>query len=169
MAKYLEQHPTLPGFKEATPNTTSAGAGDSGKLVALNGAGKVDITMMPSGVGTPTLSLTAGESLSAGDFVYINTSDSNKVYKADADAGAKFAIGYVLASAADEAAVTVYFEGINDQLSSLTVGAHYYLSATAGAVTATKPSSAGQTVYYIGTAISTSSIPLTKSLPIEVA
>lgn len=167
--KYLIQNPSAPGTIEERSLQTSAGAGDAGKIVALNSSGVVDITMMPSGVGTPTQSMTAGENLSAGDFVYINTADANKIYKADADAVAKMAIGYVLAAASTDAAVTVYFEGKNDQLSGLTIGSHYYLSATAGGVTTTKPSTGGQIVQYLGTAITTSAIPFTKVDPIEVA
>lgn len=167
--KYLQNHPSAPGTQEVAANQTSAGAGDAGKIVALNSSGVVDITMMPSGVGTPTQSMTAGETLAAGDFVYINTSDANKIYKADADAIGKKAIGYVLAGASAGAAVTVYFEGKNDQLSGLTIGLDYYLSATAGGVTTTKPSTAGQIVQYLGTAITTSSIPFNPTLPLEIA
>ena len=166
--KYLSKGAS--GFPtEVEALQTSAGAGDAGKVVALNSSGKVDITMMPSGVGTPTQSMTAGESLSAGDLVYINTSDSNKIYKADADAVGKMAIGYVLASAATDEAVTVYFEGINDQLSSLTVGTNYFLSATAGGVTATQPTSSAQIVQYIGTAITTTAIHFKFTAPIVLA
>lgn len=166
--KYLVPHPTGPGYAQVEATQTSAGAGDAGEIVALNSSGKVDITMMPSGVGTPTISATAGEDLSAGNFVYINTADANKIYKADADAAAKFAIGYVLASATTGGACTVYFEGINDQLTSLTVGLHHYLSATAGASTTTKPSTTGQIVQYLGTAISTTSIAFNPQLPLEL-
>lgn len=167
--KFIIIHPTEPGYKELEGLQTSAGSGDQGKIPALNTAGKIDITMMPSGVGTPTQSMTAGESLSAGDFVYINTSDSNKIYKADADAAAKAAVGYVLAAATTNNPVTVYFEGINDQLSGLTLGARYYLSATAGGVTSTKPSTAGQIVQYVGIAISTSALAFNPQLPLELA
>lgn len=166
--KYLKKGSSGFPTEEASVDT-SAGAGDAAKIVALNSSGKVDITMMPSGVGTPTQSMTAGENLSAGDFVYINTSDANKIYKADADAVGKKAIGYVLASASTDASVTVYFEGINDQLSGLTLGADYFLSATAGGVTTTQPSSAGQIVQYVGTAISTTAIHFKFSPPIVLA
>ncbi len=163
--KYLGLHSS--GFPQQVEGLqTSAGAGDAGKIPALNSSGKIDITMMPSGVGTPTQSMTAGETLAAGDFVYINTSDSNRIYKADADAIGKKAIGYVLAAASVAASVTVYFEGINDQLSGLTVGSDYFLSATAGGVTTTVPSSAGQIAQYLGTAISATAIPFKFSPPI---
>ncbi len=167
--KYIQNHPSAPGYQEVASTQTSAGAGDAGKIVGLNSSGKVDITMMPSGVGTPTQSETAGENLSAGDFVYYNTSDANKLYKADADAIAKKAVGYVLASATTGNAAVIYLEGINDQLSGLTKGLHYYLSTTAGGVTTTKPSSAGQIVQYIGVAISTTAIAFNPLSALEVS
>lgn len=166
--KYATNNPSAPGYILIEATQTSAGAGDAGEIVALNSSGKIDLTMMPTGVGTPTISATAGEDLSAGNFVYINTADANKIYKADADAVAKFCIGYVLASALTGAAVTVYFEGINDQLSGLTVGTHHYLSATAGASTSSKPNTTGQIVQYLGTAISTTSIAFNPQLPLEL-
>ncbi len=166
--KVVIPHPTGPGYKLLEPNTTSAGAGDDGKLVALNSSGQIDITMLPSGIGAPTQSRTAGEDLAAGDFVYINTSDTNKVYKADANAIAKMAIGYVLASASTSAAVTVYFEGTNSAVSGLTEGSHYYLSTTAGGLTTSKPSGTSDIVQYIGVATSPTSIPFNPQLPLEV-
>ena len=53
-------------------NTTSAGAGDSDKLVALNGSGQVDITMMPTGIGPDTATLVAKEAVAAGAFVNVD-------------------------------------------------------------------------------------------------
>ena len=164
--KYLKKGTSGFPTEEASVQS-SAGAGDAGKIVALNSSGLIDDTML--NVGNPSQSMTAGESLTAGDFVYINTSDSNKIYKADADAVGKKAIGYVSASASTDAAVTVYFEGINTNLSGLTVGSDYFLSATAGGVTATQPSTAGQIVQYIGTAITTTAIHFKFSQPIVLA
>jgi hypothetical protein len=166
--KYLQNHPTAPGYQEKSATDSSAGAGNAGDIVALDGAGKLNINLFPTGLGTPSQAEVAGEDLSAGNKVYYNTTDGNKMYKADADAVAKKAVGFVLTSALTGAAVTVYFEGINDQLSGLTKGADYYLSTTAGGVTPTKPSTAGQIVQYLGTAISTTALPFNPTSPLEV-
>lgn len=53
------------GIQEALAPTTSAGAGDAGKLPGLDSNGKLDISFMPTGVGGDTQTLTAGEALSA--------------------------------------------------------------------------------------------------------
>lgn len=156
------------GFpQEQASLQTSSGAGDAGSIVALNSSGLIDDTMLS--IQAASQSMTAGESLSAGDFVYINTADSNKIYKADADAVAKKAIGYVKSAATTGNPVTVYFEGINSNLTSLTVGSDYFLSATAGGVTTTPPSSSAQIVQYLGTAVTTTAIPFKFSPPIVVA
>ena len=68
--------------------TTSAGAGDTGKVVALDAAGKIDSTMMPTGVGADTKTFVASETLAAGDLVNIwDDSGTPKARKADASGG----------------------------------------------------------------------------------
>ena len=76
---------------------TSAGAGDDGKLVALDSAGKLDNSVMPVGIGADTAAITASEALAAGDLVNIWNSSGFKVRKADATTPGKEAHGFVLA------------------------------------------------------------------------
>ena len=67
--------------------TSSAGSGDSGKLPALDASGKLDSTFMPTGVGADTVNITASEALADGDFVNIwNNAGTANVRKADASA-----------------------------------------------------------------------------------
>jgi hypothetical protein len=141
---------------EESPVDTSAGAGDAGKVVALDTGGKIAQSMMPTGVGADTAVRVASENLAAGDFVnYWNDAGTLKVRKADATASGKEADGYVIAAVTSGQNATVYHEGTNNQLSGLTLGARYYLSAaTAGTPTATPPSTAGNVVQYLGRAIS---------------
>ena len=144
--------------------TTSAGAGDSGKIPALDGGGKLDITMMPTGIGADSKSFTTGEALSAGDLVYINA--SGEALKADANDVAKAAVGFVLSSASGGASATVYFEGSITGLSGLTRGSKYFLSASAaGSVSTTVPSGAGDIVQYIGVATSTTEMTFEPQTP----
>lgn len=153
--KILVLDPTAHLPAELTPNTTSAGAGDSGKLVALNSAGALDITLMPSGIGSATLTLTASESISAGALV--NVSSSGQVRNANATDATKPAIGFVLASIASAASGTVYFNGsINSGATGLTAGSPVYLSTSSGVATSTAPSATGNLVQQVSaTAIST--------------
>lgn len=138
----------------------SAGAGDAGKIVALDSSGRIDNSMMPVGIGADTASVVASESLSAGDFVNIwnNTGVAN-VRKADASTTGKEAHGFVLDAFSSSQNATVYFEGRNTALTSLTPGTRMYLSAsTAGQATATPPSAAGNVVQFLGNAITDTSL-----------
>lgn len=141
---------------EYAGKSTSAGAGDAGEFTILDSSGKLDISLMPNGVGAYSITATAGEALSAGDFVYINGSGS--VLKADATTLAKRAIGYVLTSVLNAGTATVFFDESNSSLTGLTPGSTYYLSATAGVATLTAPTTSGQFVQEIGVATSATNL-----------
>lgn len=147
--------------------TEQAGAVTStaNAIVALDAAGKLDSTMMPTGVGSDSASLTSGEALSAGNLVYIAAAGT--VFKADANAVAKAAIGFVLSSVGSGAAITVYFEGTVTGLASLTPGAAQFLSdATTGGVISTIPSGAGKIVQPVGTAVTATTMTFEAGEPI---
>lgn len=121
---------------------TSAGAADAGKLAALNASGilddsiinatvasaankvvklgadgKLDVTVMPTGIGADTAVIVASEALAAGDLVNIwNDGGTAKVRKADASVAGKEAHGFVLAAVSNAANATVYFEGSNNSM-----------------------------------------------------
>lgn len=86
-----------------------------------------------------SISLTAGEALSANDAVYVSTADG-KAYKCDADDLTKLGfIGFSQEAVALGAAVTVKTHGLMTGFVGLTVGATYYVSGTSGLITSTKP------------------------------
>jgi hypothetical protein len=149
---------------EYAGKSTSAGAGDSGEFIIADGSGKIDISYLPNGVGADAITATAGEALSAGDFVYI--SSGGTVLKADATTFAKRAMGYVLASVSNAGTATVYFDESNSALSGLTIGSNYFLSATAGAATTTAPTTSGQYVQALGVATSATSLHVNIQEPI---
>jgi len=122
-------------------------------IPALDASGKLNIDMMPTGIGADTISATASEALTAGNFVNIyNDSGITKCRKADATTAGKEANGFVLANVDSEATATVYLQGLNNQLTGLTIGAKQFLATSAGGRTETAPSSAGNVVQYLGTA-----------------
>ena len=127
-------------LKEVEALVISGGVGDAGKITALDGTGKLDITVMPSGVGAATKTLTTSEAISAGDLVNVwNDSGTLKARKADATSSAKKADGFVLAGYGSGVSATVYLEGI---ITGLTVanGPRMWLSnVTPGAMTGTAP------------------------------
>lgn len=146
------------GIETEIEGTVTGGtAAQTGKIVALDAAGKLDTSLMPVGIGADVFATTAGEALNAGDFVYITSTGTAR--KASAASGGNPAVGFVLAAAANAAACTVYFEGSNTGLTGLTVGARYYLSDTAaGGVTATAVAGTGKLHQYLGRAYSATAI-----------
>lgn len=81
----------------------------------------------------------AGETLATRDAVYISPVDG-EAYKCDADDLQKIGfVGFVVTGVAAGATVRILTHGIMTGFSALTVGATYYVSGTAGGITATKP------------------------------
>ncbi len=158
-------------ISEVVASVTSAGAADSGKIPALDSTGRLDQSVMPSGIGASTKTLTAFEALAAGDFVNeFLDSGTLKVRKADATAAGKEADGYVLAAVTLGGSATVYpLSGSNTQLATLTVGSTYYLGTTAGGVTATPPSGTGNFVQKLGKAVSTTELIVSANDPYYLA
>lgn len=149
---------------EYAGKSTSAGAGDAGEFVILGAGGKLDLTVLPNGVGADAITAVAGEALAAGDFVYITAGGS--VMKADATTFAKRAMGYVITSVLNAGTATVFFDESNTALTALTAGSKYFLSATAGLATLTAPTTAGQFVQCLGIATSTTSLHVNLQEPI---
>jgi hypothetical protein len=167
-AKPLQIVSGLPTEVEA--NTDSAGAGDAGKLVALGADGRIDESMMPTGIGADVAVIEASENLAAGDYVTIHNSTGAKVRKADAsDGAAGQAHGFVKNNVTSGQNATVYFEGTNAGLSTLTPGATYVLShSVPGGVVAlgSASSTAGHILQVLGVATSATEINTEIAKPI---
>jgi hypothetical protein len=153
--------------------TASAGAASAGDIPALGPTGRLDQSMMPSGVGPENGVLPATEALSAGDWVnYYLNAGTWSCRKADGSASAglsKRAHGYVLVAVAQGASATTYTDGKNDQCSGLT-GPEAYLSDTVpGKAVSTPPTGSGKIVQSLGTAISATEINANIARPILLA
>lgn len=167
--KYLSNNSGT--MTEVAAAQTSAGAGDAGKVVALNSAGAVDLTMMPSGIGPSTSSVLASEALAAGDLVNIwNNSGTANVRKADGSTTGKQADGCVLSSVSSGATALVYPPGsLNNAVSSLTPGPQFLSDTTAGKTAATAPTTSGHTVQRVGSATTASALIFQPQAPIVLA
>lgn len=157
-------------LKELAGIVTSAGAADDGKLVALDATGKIDVSVLPSGVGQNTVSLTASEALSANDLVNIwNDTGTAKVRKADGTTEGKEVHGFVKAGVALNASATVFLPGnVITGLSGLTPGSRQYLATTAGTRTETPLAATGNVSQMIGIAATATSIVFEPEDPITV-
>lgn len=123
-----------------------------GELQNLQAGDTLGVT---SETGQATLTNSDAAAAAVGEIFYIFGSDSLK--KAKADAGATCLGNLWMATAVISAAATGVFQenGVVIGLSGLTPGAVYFLSAaTAGAMTVTPPSTTGQYVVRLGTALS---------------
>jgi hypothetical protein len=131
--KYVYNNDGVLTEREAA--ASSAGAADSGEIVALNGSGKIDSTMLD--VADEDYTMTAGEDISAGDLVCVIDDSGAKVVKADATNGtARRAMGYAKEAITNGNTGTCRLgNGVNTNVSGLTIGARQYLSKTAGAIT----------------------------------
>lgn len=155
--KYLYINTGTGNFTEREATVTSAGAGNAGDIVALDGAGKLDNSVMPVGIGADTQIITTSEALAAGDLVNVHDSTGAKVRKADATTVGKEAHGFVLSSFGSAAAATVYFEGTITGLTGLTPG-NQFLATSAGTSDETPPSSSGNVIQKVGVATSTTTL-----------
>jgi hypothetical protein len=151
-----------------TSVVTSAGAADDGKIPALDAQGKLDLSVMPTGIGADSVSVVFSEAVAAGDFVNLyNNAGTLNARKADASVQTKAANGFVKAAVASAATGVVFKEGTNDQLSGKTPGARQYLSATtAGAPTETPVSGTGKTHQFLGVAQSATAMDFEADDPI---
>lgn len=142
--------------KEAT--VVSAGAGDAGELVALDGTGRLDESVLPVGLGADTAQLTASEALAAGDFINVHdVGGAFRMRKADA-ANARPAHGFVLAGVLNAAIGTAHFEGTNTQVAAMTPGRVFLSDVTPGGAQAAAPAGAGEIVQELGVATSATTI-----------
>ena len=129
-------------LKQKVATIISLGAASEGDLLALDSAGKIDVSVLPVGVGPDVAMIVASENIGAGKYVNIfDDAGTPKIRLAD-NTNARDAHGFLKDAVLAAATATVYFEGANDDLSSLTVGARQYLG-TAGGVTETPPTAAG--------------------------
>jgi len=125
---------------EAT--VVSAGAGDAGEVVALDSTGKIDVSVLPLGIGADVKVLVASEAIGAGKYVNIWDDGGTPSIRLADNSNGRDAHGFVISSVASAANGTVYFEGANAGLTGLAIGVRHYLG-TAGGVTATAPTFAG--------------------------
>lgn len=112
--------------KQATVKST--GAVDGGSILALDESGRLDPSVLPTGVGVQVDIIPASEALDSGDYVNIfDDAGVAKVRKADNSNG-RYADGFVLTAVATSADASVYpLDGVNSAMTSLQAGKEYWL------------------------------------------
>jgi len=131
-----------------------------------------NVSAVPASNVSVDIDGTAGESLAAGDVVYLSDGSGSKNagqwYLADADltyASLTPQIGLTTAAIASGASGSIRIQGRTTGLSGLTTGGSYYISATAGDLTSTAPLNAR----YVGQADSTTALITTPNPPLAAS
>jgi hypothetical protein len=113
----------------------STGVADAGKPIETNAQGKIDESLLPSGVGPDIKVLEASENVNAGEPVNIwDDGGTWKVRKADTTSASKLAVGFVLESFTTGQQAKIYPEGINNQASGLVPGPVYLAESAGGLI-----------------------------------
>ena len=114
---------------------------------------------------------TAFDNVTEGDALYMRTSDGQvgKATASDGTSEAATVVGFANATASANATVKVIVVGLKT-MSGLDAGDLYFLSpSTAGAITLTPPSSAGQAVVRLGEAATTTTLAIQIEPPIKLS
>lgn len=133
-----DKYNTLENGKEVNREATvvSTGVGEAGDILALGPDGKIDESVLPTGIGADVKVAPASENLSAGDYVNLFDAGSGVVNVRLADnSNGREAHGFVLESVTSPANATVFFEGPNTAAPSATVGNRAYLGTAGAAIT----------------------------------
>lgn len=124
-------------IKQVFAIVTSAGAADAGKVVALDAGGKLDASLLPSGIGANQVVVPTSENLSAGQYVELYDATGTLTGRKADNSNGRVAHGYVEAAVTAPANATVKrLNTVNSHMTGLTPGADYWLG-TAGGVIAT--------------------------------
>ena len=154
-AKYITN---AAGVLQEVAAATDGGGANANKIPELDSNGRLTAAMMPAGIGSDVGTVNATENLAAGDFVNIyDNAATPGVRKADASAAGKEAHGFVLSAVTSGNPATVYFEGVNDQVTGMTAGKVFLSAAT------------GNAVQRLGVAVSATEINFEASQPIILA
>lgn len=141
---------------------SSAGAGDAGKIPALDADGKINITMFPGGLSN-TIIAVASEDLPAGCPVNLfDATGTPKLRKADATTAGKRCHGFTQQSFSTGDSATAFRDGEITGLTGLTDAAEYYLSTTAGALVTdiSTYTASGNLIQHLGVAHGTTVLAL---------
>jgi len=112
------------------------------------------------GSGAKKTTGTAGATITAGQTVYKDAADSNKIKLADADLSqaASTVVGIALHAALSGQPITYQTDGQLDVGATLTVGEIYVLSGTAGGIAPVADLAASDWVVILGVALATDNL-----------
>ena len=155
---------------EAAAVAISSGVGEANKIVALGTDGRLDVSLMPVGIGPDTSTVIASENLSAGDLINMyNALGVAKCRKADCSNGRR-AHGFILESVSADSPAAIYTDATITGLTILPkdAGVPLYLYIN-GAWSLNPPTTAGYISQEIGYVVSTTEAKFEPQQPITLA
>ena len=153
---------TAAGVKQLL-SAISAFTGNANEIVATDGSGFIDPSLLPPGIAAKTVSATAVGTVTAGAFVeFFDNAGTPSVRLADDSLGIP-ANGFVLTAIPDTTVGTVFLSGSNTAVTGLTAGEKYFLAAAGGVDQAPNVTTNGDVVQLIGTAVSATEICFARS------
>ena len=161
----------IDGKRKEYAATIVGGLANAYQLVAAGPAGRLDITLMPEGIGPVTDVVGFTEAVAAGRLVnvYNSGTDAAPVFSArlaDGSTSGKEAHGFVLAAVAAGAQGTIYGSGANTALTGLKPGTYYLSGTSPGGIDTVPPTAAGSTYQEIGFASSAGNLMFRRGEPI---
>jgi len=149
--------PQIAGVPTATPTVSGEGflvwdsTGD--RMFAWTGSVWDDLSSVSDANRLSNVYTAGVGGVTANDILYISAADTVLKGRSNADATSLSYIGFARTTQAAAASVDVVSEGLLSGFTGLTAGSRYYMSAaTAGLITATAPSGAGNLVIQAGVA-----------------
>lgn len=169
MANYLAR--VAGRIKQIAAIVVSAGAGDAGKIVALDGGGKLDASLLPAGIGANQVVAPSSENLSAGDFINLYSNAGALTARKADNSNGREAWGYVEAAVTSPANATVKrLNTVNGNRTGLTPGSQYWLGTAGGVITtpldATDVANANKVCQYLGYAKSATELVTVEEAPV---
>lgn len=164
--KYVRVNDATGFLEELEALEVSTGVADASKPIKSDSTGRIDLSLMPVGIGPDTQEIICTENLSAGEFVNIyDNAGSVACRKADRTNGRQ-AHGFVIQNFSSAQTAKVYKDSENNALAALTIGAQYYLG-TGGAVSLTPPAAgSGHMLQSLGVAMSATEVDVEIEKPI---
>ncbi len=147
-------------LKEATVSST--GVAQAGDILALDPSGKIDVSVLPTGVGPDVKLVEASEDLGAGNYVnFFDDAGTEKVRLADNSNG-RAADGWVESAFLTGETAEVFFEGPNPAAPTNVAGDRAYLGTAGGVIVTpldpTNPADDGKLHQYLGKYIDSGTI-----------
>jgi hypothetical protein len=159
--------PQLAGVPSATPTASGEGFlvwnSSANKLYAWDGAAWTNDIAASASSANKVVDSTSYTADTAGvavrDALYISAAGKVLAATASAESTGRV-IGFATGAASSGGAVSAQSAGVLTGFTALTAGAPYYLSTSAGTITATPPSGSGNEVVLVGYAASTTSLEI---------